>query len=206
MTDKVTRLKERTEVGLYAWKVIQAVLGVLALLGLAWTQFLGPGIQPAFQRFSGNTATQEELVIFRDEVNGRLDFIEEFMPAPAVVDWEAAIIRQIGACNSERCVFSIEAARTEFGANCGRPMSIEVIIKTARGQIIRTRYDPTFQPVELGLRRDQFIAPILLPETVFNSPDHFWRTRVTYPTCSGRNEPIPRLSPWFPMNVTGQPT
>lgn len=197
-------LKEKTETGLYVWKIVQAILGVLAIIGLAWTQFLGPGIQPAFQRFSGNTETQEELTQFRGEVNNRLDFIEEFMPAPSVVDWEAAIIRQLGECNSTRCVFSIEAARTEFGAACGRPASIEVIIRTANGYIVRTRYDSTFEPVELSLRRDQFIAPIVLPETVFDG-EHQWRTRVTYPTCSGRNEPIPRLSPWFNMEVSGQP-
>lgn len=171
------------------WKVSRAVGGFLGLAWLVWVQFLGAGVKSAFQDFIGVT-----------EVVERLEFVEQFMPPPRVVDWNESAARQAGSCTYESCPYVLSGARTPYGEHCGRPTNVEPFLRTRDGQNIRIRYD-NYTPVELTREVTEFTVPLVIPRYI-PAGDYEFRTRVVYPDCAGRGEPIPRVSPWFPLQVT----
>ena len=182
------------------WKVTAAIVGFFMLLSAGWVQFLGPGIQPAVQEFAGVTRLEETSRQNTSEIIDRLDFVEQYMPAPRVVDWNESAIRQIGTCTSDRCLYLLNGARTEYGESCGRPDQAIVFIRTSTGQSIQTDYRD-FVPVELGREPISFTVDVTVPVHVPEG-QHEFRTKIIYPTCPGSREPIPRWTPWFPLQVS----
>lgn len=170
------------------WKVISAVVGFAAMGGVLWTQFLGPGVKPAFQDFVGV-----------NEVIQRLEFVEQFMPAPRVVEWNESAINQIGSCTSKRCLYVLNGSRTEYGEGCGKPDEATPFLRTAGGQNVQITFDG-FKPIELTREPTSFTIPLSVPSYV-PAGDHQFRVRIVYPTCPGTREPIPRWTPWFPLRV-----
>jgi len=174
------------------WNVIRAIIGAVALAGVTWVQFIGPGLKSGAQEFLGIR-----------EVIERMEFVEKFMPPPRVVDWNLSATRQSGDCTPQRCVYVMTGARTEYGEFCGKPSKEDVIpsIRTSDGQIHEIQHSSGFRPVELSRRDKTFAVPLDIPN--FIKPGvHEWRTQVTYPTCLGRNEPQDRFTPWLPLTIT----
>jgi len=171
------------------WKVVRAIVGFVGLVGLAWVQFLGPGLKSGMQEFIG----------MREVIN-RIEFIEAYMPAPRVVEWDETRSRQNGDCNTDKCVYILTGSRTEYGETCGRPTSATPFLRTKDGQVVQIEYDG-FTPVELGRSPRTFQIPLAMPS--FIPPgDHAWRTLIEYPTCSGTRDGGQRFTPWFPITVS----
>lgn len=182
-------LRDRTDDALHAWKIVQMLVGAAALVLAAWTQFLGPGIRPGLQSFLGVT-----------DLSDRLQWVEEFMPAPVVVEWNEGASRQPHRCTpGGPCDFILTGARTEYGEVCGAPVSVTPFIRLDDGRLHQSSF-PNYQPVELDRTERSFTVPLDIPH--FLPPGHHqWRVRVVYPSCPGRNEPIPRWSPWFNLDI-----
>lgn len=186
-----SRLRERTDHWLWVWKVIQTLIAVAAAIGVLWTQFLGPGLRPAAQGFLGVT-----------DLSNRLSWVEEFMPAPSVVEWNEGGSYQIGTCKPSTCRYVLVGARTPYGEDCGKPSSVTPYLRLEDGRLHQISFAPTWEAVELTRAETAFTIPLDVPVFV-PAGDHQFRVRVTYPTCPGRNEPIPRWTPWFPLRVGG---
>ncbi|MGR3626810.1 MAG: hypothetical protein ACU0A0_11070 [Limimaricola sp.] len=161
-----------------------------ALAGAIWTQFLGPGIRPAMQGFLGVS-----------DLSNRLSWVEEFMPAPSVVEWNEGASYQVGPCLPGICRYALAGARTAYGEVCGKPSSVTPYLRAEDGKLYQISFAANWSTVELTRSETSFIVPLDIPAFV-PSGAHQIRVRVTYPTCPGRNEPIPRWTPWFPLNVT----
>lgn len=177
----------RVEFAKFWWGV---VFSVSMILWGAWHQFVGEGIREGLRTFIGI-----------GEIVERLQYIEETMPAPDVVDWPDGASGQEGLCTSASCLYRLVAARTKFGDSCGKPVEAQVFLRLRNGRSERISYAPWWSPIELTRTPEEFVVPLVLPETL-QSGRYYWRTRITYPSCRGPNEPIPRYSPWFPLDVT----
>lgn len=185
--NKVELIGERVD---FSWKVIRAIVGICALLGVAWVQFIGPGVKSSFRDFVGIT-----------EIVDRLSFVERFMPPPKVVDWNQSNSQQLGECfPTITCLYILTGSRTAYGERCGRPTSATPEIRTSYGTTVQIAYDG-FKPIELTRSERSFSVPLKLNGLV-EPGRHQWRTKITYPSCPGINEPIPRYTPWFPITIT----
>ena len=171
------------------WKVARAAGGFAVFVWGVWVQFLGPGLKPVFQDFVGMTEALE-----------RLDFIEIFMPAPIVVDWNQSASFQSGDCSSGGCVYVLNGSRTEYGDECGPVIEAIPFLRNETGQIVQIGFDG-FRPVELTRTPRSFPVPLSIPEFI-GEGQHDFRVRLVYKECLGRNEPIPRFTPWFPLKVS----
>lgn len=188
-TEDKPSIRKRAEDMFFWWRVFLTVGGVLVI---AWTQFLGPGVQKAARDWIGQTENAE-----------RLSYIEDNIAPPTVVDWETAIFYQVGDCTIENCDYALFVGRTEFGMKCGEPTSVNYWI---RGRDIRSRrlaIHESFQPVELGRLPEMLTLPFVISKDIPDG-EYFWRSEVEYPTCVGPREPITRYSPWFPITIGKQ--
>jgi hypothetical protein len=182
-------IRDKTDTALHAWKVIQMLTGFSALLLAAWVQFLGPGIRSALQEFLGVS-----------EISQRLAWVEEFMPAPTVVEWVEGASRQPHPCYpGETCPFILTGSRTPYGEACGLPVSITPFLRLQDGRLYQSEF-PGFKGVELDRVQTSFEVPLDVPHFI-PVGQHQFRVRVVYPTCPGRNEPIPRWTPWFDLKL-----
>lgn len=190
---QIRTIRERTDDALHYWRVAMAVMGFIAFLATGWTQFVGPGVRPVSQEFLGIT-----------EINERLDWVEEFMPAPAVVEWNLGASFQLGPCfPNDVCGYALAGSRTEYGDSCGKPLSVVPFIRLSDGRLHQSEF-PNWGPVELSRAQTAFTVPLYVPPVIPRGT-HQFRVRVLYPSCPGRNEPIPRWTPWFPLEITGRP-
>ncbi|SDE89868.1 hypothetical protein [Limimaricola pyoseonensis] len=189
--EKKTTLRERTDHWLWIWKVFQTIGMAAGTALMIWTHFLGPGIRPAAQAFLGIS-----------DLATRLSWVEEFMPAPSVVDWNEGASFQIGDCRPGNCRYVLAGSRTPYGEECGRPSSVVPSLRLDDGRIYQISFGARWDVVELTRSETSFTVPLEIPSFI---PDgaHQFRVRVLYPTCPGRNEPIPRWTPWFPLRVSG---
>ena len=190
--------RERAEAAFFWWRIAATVGGAVAIL---WVQFIGPGVQEWIREFSGQNEMRRD---FNDQFSGvssRLEYIERVLPAPPVVDWIPEASFQVGACTQRRCIYRLVGSRTEFGESCGRPREVEVFLRLPNGRQLRIGYKDRFRPVELGRTPQEFDVPLNLPPMI-SEGEYYWRSRVVYPDCTGPREPIPRFSPWWPLNVT----
>jgi hypothetical protein len=193
-----TKARERAESAFLWWRIIATACGVAAAL---WVQLIGPGVQEWIREFSGQNEMRRD---FNNQFSGmseRLEYIERVLPAPPVVDWIPEASFQVGACTSRRCVYRLVGSRTEFGENCGRPREVEVFLRLSSGRQLRIGYSGDFRPVELGRTPQEFDVPLNLPPLIAEG-EYYWRSRAVYPECTGPREPIPRFSPWWPLNVS----
>lgn len=182
--------RERAESWFFWWRIAVTVCGALAVL---WVQFLGQGVKTWAQDFTGLTA-------MRVEVSGRLDYIERVLPAPRVVEWVPEASRQLGECTVDHCGYRLVAHRTEFGETCGKPEHIEVFIRLPTSRELQISY-ANFEAIELGRVPQEFDVALALPR-LLPAGSYYWRSKTTYPSCAGPREPIPRYSPWWPLEVT----
>lgn len=218
MTSETTpksKLKQRGHEVVEWAKIISACLLLLSFASSAWTQFFGPGIQPALQSFLGIDTLREqnaetlrlyreesrmefealrnENVLLRDQIETLISYIEP----PRVVVWQR--IRQIGACTSLNCEFDITFARTQFGVDCGIP-SVYAEMRLNEGLPFDLQLG-NFRPIEGQISGSRVTVPVTIrnhiPEGRFE-----WRVVNTYPDCAFPGEPIPRKSPWWPIHVT----
>lgn len=192
------RAKAATEAGLYSWKVVQMIIGVCAVIWAFWTQFLGPGIQPAVRDFTGTTEVVQRL---DEQVIPRIDHIERHMPLPKVVVWNEAAAFQIEPCDHIHCDYVLAGARTAYGDLCGKVVRSSVEVRLERsGRTVTTRYNSDFIPVRLTTLERDFTVPILITSAIPDG-DHQWRATVEYESCPGVREPQPRFTPWYPLHV-----
>jgi hypothetical protein len=163
-----------------------------AIIGAAYTQYLGPGLKSWSQDFTGVSAVLE-----------RLEFIEVHMPPPPVVDWNVSASGQVADCTAAECIVALNGSRTRYGETCGKPIDTAPFLRTQDGQSIQIEY-VDFSPVELSRAPRTFAVPLKIPQ--FIQPGrHEFRVRVVYPHCPGMREPIPRWTPWIPLTVTEAP-
>ena len=175
-----------TDAVLLAGKLIGALGAILTVLMMLWASALGPGIQSGLQGFLGIT-----------DLSKRLVFVEQNMPAPQVTVWDYA--EQRGDCTSEICLYDLAAHRTEYGVGCGRPdVTPQVRIK---GQLPREVGFHNIEKTRLTRDPKHFVVNLNIGQTIPPGAHH-WRAILLYPTCPGRNEPIPRETPWFPLVVS----
>lgn len=172
------------------YKLIRFVILIGGVIAGLWVQFIGEGIQKGLQGFLGIT----ELTI-------RLDELERNVPPPPVVEWNEAMAQQRGLCTYQRCVYTLNGARTRYGESCGRPV-VTPFLRRSNGQSQQIKFDEREQSaVELTsdpLDFDVFLRiPSYRPEG-----DYSWAAKLVYPSCPGRGEPVPRWTPWFPLRVT----
>lgn len=160
----------------------------IVLWGL-WESFVGDGVRKQIQDFLGVT-----------EINARLEAVERNMPAPRVVEWDLAFMRQLGDCNYRECEYLMVGARTPYGEGCGAPSKTVPYIRLEQQPPRQISFDE-FQPVELGRVSRSFSLPLKIPPNIPDGKHHF-RVEVWYPSCEGVNEPIPRYTPWLALNVT----
>lgn len=187
------RVDQTTETVQKWWKNTQMVLGICALASALWVQFIGDGIRHVAQDFLGVS-----------DLSARLQWVEEFMPAPAVVDWNEGAARQDGPCFPGirgGCGYVLAGARTDYGDTCGRPTSVTPFVRLQDGRMHQSNFVGLTTPVELGRTETSFPVSLDIP-SFMPTGRHSFRVRVVYPNCPGRNEPIPRWTPWFPLTVT----
>lgn len=166
------------------WKYLVAITGLCAFLWGFWIQIWGAGIVPGLQNTLGIT-----------EVLNRLDYIEQYMPAPRVVEWNESAMFQDGECSKARCVYILNGARTPFGETCGDPVSVEPFFSSSSGQISQVSLHPDYKPPVLDRTPKSFPISFEIPYHL--KPGNYqWRARVVYETCIGNREPLPRWTPW----------
>jgi len=177
----------------YWRKIISAGILFFGLLVSFWAQFLGPGIKSVTQDFLGIT-----------ELAGRLGDLERNVPPPAVVEWNESMARQRGTCTSDRCVYTLNGARTRYGESCGAPQSIIPFLRSPTGQSTQISFDERrMTPVHLTRQPHGFLVWLNIPEYL-GEGDYSWQAKIIYEGCPGRGEPIERATPWFPLRVTPQ--
>ena len=166
------------------WLQVSIAVGSLGVVG--WIQTAGEGLQAAAQSFLGI-----------DILASRIDNLEKFMPPPAVVEWNEAATRQAGECTSRKCEYALTGARTPYGESCGKPISVEPFLRLSDGRVIQLS---PINPIELSRQLTTFTVSLVIPSYVPQGT-HQWQARVLYPSCLGINEPLPRLTPWFPVSI-----
>lgn len=170
-------------------RYLAAIVFILGVVASAWAQFVGDGVRAAIRDFIGIP-----LIIHR------IEQLETFMPAPRVVEWNEPGSRQAGACTYQRCEYILTGQRTPYGLQCGEVARAVPFIRTASGQTFQISYRD-FTPVKLGAMPLTFDVPLKVPRHI-DPGAHFWRTTVTYEGCPGLNEPVPRHTPWLPLDVS----
>jgi hypothetical protein len=183
-------------------KVLGAVSLIVTLAISSWAQFFGPG----FWWLTGMQGLEDRLTA---RIDAKLDpvasdvaFILKNMPAPRVVDWDESVGQQAGVCTSQRCEYVLGGTRTPYGETCGRPDVVRVELRGADGRLFDITFDPDWKPTELRRTPITFSLPLVIPGYVPPGP-YSWRSHQRYATCSGIGEPIVRVSPWWPLIVTG---
>ena len=122
-------------------KPLRNLVWVGALALAAWVQFLGPGLAYAVRELSGSNEISAQMDVGFGVTNDRLDFIEQNIKPPVVVNWN--FNRQLGECTHGECRVLHNLSRTEYGENCGVPRGQRSDFRTpVRDNLRRTRSDP----------------------------------------------------------------
>lgn len=182
-----TPAREKAE-SLYFWG--RFVLAGATIVAALWVQFVGDGVRELARDFVGVNLLKQ-----------RLDYIEDVLPPPPVVEWILEASGQIGECTSALCNYRVVGGRTEFGESCGAPVEIVYRMRAvASGRQTVIQSAPHFQAVELTRIPDDIIIPLQIPPSL-PSGAYVWRSEVTYASCVGPREPIVRFSPWWPLQI-----
>tara|TARA_R110000851_G_scaffold56228_8_gene131619 strand:- start:2210 stop:2818 length:609 start_codon:yes stop_codon:yes gene_type:complete len=179
-------------------KPLRNLVWVGALALAAWVQFLGPGLAYAVRELSGSNEISAQMDVGFGVTNDRLDFIEQNIKPPVVVNWN--FNRQLGECTHGECRVLHNLSRTEYGENCGVPRASAKIRDGVSGQIFELPFGTTFEEREATRTSQNFIVPLLVPDVVLAGVHQYQITNL-YPDCSWIREPIPRQSPWFHLEV-----
>lgn len=174
-------------------KIGQTVIMFGGLLITLWVEFLGPGIKSGVQEFLGIT-----------ELAAQVNELQEVVPPPPVVEWNESMSRQQWTCTPERCVYTLNGARTRYGEGCGAPVSIIPFLRSPTGNSRQISFDDEkMDPVHLTRKFHSFDVWLEIPGYL-SEGDYSWQAKIIYEHCPGRGEPIPRWTPWFPLRVTAQ--
>lgn len=168
-------------------RVIRNVLFLGATVWMIYSSTIGPGIKAGIRDFVGTTALSEQVA-----------FLEENMAPPRVANWEANSV--IGDCTMDRCVVRHFISRTEYGAECGRPSASA---ETRQNGVISDLPLRDFQAVEATQRGIAVNVPLALQPPIGPGVLEYRFINI-YPTCPWAREPIPRVSPWFSLEVDPQ--
>jgi hypothetical protein len=179
-------------------KPLRNIVWVGALILAAWVQFLGPGLASALRELSGSNEISAQMDIGFGKTNDRLDFIEQNIKPPTVVNWN--FNRQLGGCTHDECRVLHNISRTDYGETCGVPASSAKIRDGVSGQIFELPFGEDFEARAATRTSENFIIPLLVPDVVLAGVHEYQITNM-YPTCSWIREPIPRHSPWFYLEV-----
>jgi len=192
------KITKTTDSALYWWKIIQMVIGASALAVAFFVHYVGPGIKDSVRDFTGNTEVVNRI---DDEILPRIEMMEANMPPPKTVTWNASQSYQAVPCDHIECNYILTASATPFRLLCGDFSKSEVEVRLeGSGRTVKTRYADSFVPVELTMREDSFVVPIVIHAGI---PDgkHDWKVNYEYENCPGPNEPQQRSSPYFPLVV-----
>ncbi|MEM8822027.1 MAG: hypothetical protein AAGF30_00305 [Pseudomonadota bacterium] len=209
MTDKeMSPRRRRAEEFLFWWRIAMAgIVGLGAIAAFLW-ELLGPGIIEVFRdpvrSYVGfdELTHQQNLVLNRiSGLGDRVQQIERWLPPPAVLAWDRSSLHQDGDCTRARCIVRITAGRTEYGALCGAPKEIEFFIQGPGYRPAPLFITNEFRPITLSTMPRELFLPFRRPSFLPDG-DYEWRATVTYENCPGVNEPIPRMSPWFPITLS----
>lgn len=166
-------------------KLVRNIFFIGAILWVGYSSTIGPGIQKGIRDFVGTT-----------ELSAQVGFIEEYMIPPRIVNWETQT--QLDTCDSEACTARHFISRTPYGSTCGIPTLLAEI--RVNGFISNLQFHD-FIVAELTERGRSVDVPFAV-STFIPKGSHDYRFIANYPTCSWSKEPIPRISPWFPIEVT----
>lgn len=179
-------------------KPIRNAVWLLGIAAAIWVQFLGPGITSALREASGSNELAEKMDIGFQQQSDRLDFIEDNIRPPVVVNWN--FHRQLGECDHSDCRVLHNISRTAYGENCGVPTATAQIKLGSNGEIFDLPFGEGFEEAEATRAGRNFIVPFSIPDIIPVGRHQYQITNV-YPTCRWIREPIPRKSPWFDIFV-----
>ena len=197
--DQKYKLKDRADQLDALAKPLRNLVWVGALVLAAWVQFLGPGLTYALRELSGGNEIYAKMVEGFDKTNSRLDFMEQNITPPKVVNWN--FNRQLGKCTREECRVLHNLSRTEYGEECGLPIASAIIRSGINGEVYELPFGTGFAEREADRQGQNFIVPFVVPDVVGAGPHQYQITNV-YPSCGWTREPIPRKSPWFDLEVS----
>lgn len=177
-------------------KPIRNIAWLGALVIGAWVQFLGPGLGYMIRDLSGSNEIETAMQEGFNDIAERLDFIEENMTPPRIINWLNT--RSIGTCNEEQCRVMHTFSRTPYGEDCGIP-SISIEIRLENGDKFPLFSD--FTPIEGNLGNTRVIHDFKIDYEFIYRGKHSYQFTLDYPTCTWEREPLPRFSPWFDLTV-----
>lgn len=190
MTEKAPNTIHGALEAIVTWaRYLGAVVFILGLAASAWAQFVGDGVREAIRDFIGIP-----LIIHR------IEQLETYMPAPRVAEWNEPASRQAGLCTRLACDYVLTGHLTPYGLQCGETATAVPFIRTATGQTYRIAFR-VVDPIDLGPIPVAFEVPLKVPGHV-PPGTHAWRVAMTFESCPGINEPLPRHTPWLPLDVS----
>lgn len=177
-------------------KIVGAVGAIIAALTALWAATVGPGID-GFDRYM-RSVIEEAVAPLKEDVA----FLIANTPPPPVVEWNVAETKQVGDCTSESCVFRVVGVRTQFGENCGRPAKVTAELRLKRGgRPANLEFVPGWTPPTLDRGERDIFVPLAIPGHL-PPGEYEWQVTITYERCNGPREPIPRVSPWWPLIIS----
>jgi len=191
-------LKSKTEHLDNITKPIRNVAWLLALIAAGWVQYIGPGLTYQLREMSGSNDLRKEMQAGFNGTNTRLDFIEDNMAPPKILNW--LDVRSLGTCNKKSCKKMHSFTRTLYGEKCGIPQ-IEVEIKILNDNNNKIPIIGNFTPIEGDLLVSRVIHDFEITEYIPNGL-HSYQFTLVYPSCEWSREPVPRFSPWFDLVVS----